>query len=116
ARDALRSWRQTTGAERAKYLRAMAQEITRRSEELVALSSRNNGKPLEEARIDISDAAATYEYYAGLAEQLDQQQNASVALAADGFVSHTRLEPVGVAGLIVPWNFPFVTSAWKLAP
>src|SRR5690606_15242313 len=86
ARDALRSWRQTTGAQRAQYLRAMAQEITRRSEELVALSSRNNGKPLEEARIDISDAAATYEYYAGLAEKLDQQQNAAVALAADGFV------------------------------
>src|SRR5690606_31697237 len=67
-------------------------------------------------RIDISDAAATYEYYAGLAEQLDQQQNASVPLAAEGFSSRTRLEPVGVAGLIVPWNFPFVTSAWKLAP
>lgn len=116
ARAAFNQWRKTTGAQRAKYLRAIAGAIRSREEELAALSSRNNGKPLFEARIDISDAAATYEYYATLAEQLDQRQNAPVALAAEGFTSITRLDPAGVVGLIVPWNFPFVTTAWKVAP
>lgn len=113
---AFTQWRRSSGAERAGYLRAIARIITEHSEELAVLSSRNNGKPLFEARIDISDAAATYYYYATLAEQLDQRQNASVALAAECFTSATRLEPAGVVALIVPWNFPFVTSAWKVAP
>lgn len=116
ARRAFGSWRQTSGTQRATYLRAIAHAIKRRDEELAALSSRNNGKPLAEARIDISDAIATYEYYATLAEQLDARQNAPVKLAATGFASTTRLEPAGVVALIVPWNFPFVTTAWKVAP
>ncbi|HWK72876.1 MAG TPA: aldehyde dehydrogenase family protein [Povalibacter sp.] len=116
ARTAFNQWRKTTGAQRAKYLRAIASAIRSREEELAALSSLNNGKPLFEARIDIGDAAATYEYYATLAEQLDQRQNARVTLAAEGFASTTRLDPAGVVGLIVPWNFPFVTTAWKVAP
>lgn len=116
ARAAFTQWRKTSGAQRAVYLRAIARAIESRNEELAALSSRNNGKPLFEARIDIGDAVATYDYYATLAEQLDQRQNAPVALAAQGFTSTTRLEPAGVVALIVPWNFPFVTTAWKVAP
>jgi len=116
ARKAFTQWRNTTGAERAAYLRAIARAAQVRAEELAALSSRNNGKPLAEARIDISDAIATYDYYATLAEQLDARQNAPVTLAAAGFASATRLEPAGVVALIVPWNFPFVTTAWKVAP
>lgn len=116
ARAAFAQWRKTSGAQRAVYLRAIARAIESRSEELAVLSSRNNGKPLVEARIDIGDAIATYDYYATLAEQLDQRQNAPVALAAQSFTSITRLEPAGVVALIVPWNFPFVTTAWKVAP
>ncbi|MBY4677506.1 aldehyde dehydrogenase family protein [Marinobacterium arenosum] len=116
ARAAFRQWRQTSGAERAGYLRAIARQIEARAGELAALSSRNNGKPLAEAEIDIADAIACWDYYADLAEQLDQRQNAPVTLADPGYQSHTRLEPAGVAALIVPWNFPFVTSAWKVAP
>ncbi len=116
AHRAFEQWRKTSGVERAGYLRAMARAIESRAEELAALSSRNNGKPLFEARIDIGDAIATYDYYSTLAEQLDQRQNAPVALAAEGFASTTRLEPAGVVALIVPWNFPFVTTAWKVAP
>jgi betaine-aldehyde dehydrogenase len=116
ATAAFGQWRKTSGAERAGYLRAIAASIQSRAEELASLSSRNNGKPLAEARIDIGDAAATYEYYATLAEQLDNRQNVPVPLAAEGFASATRLEPAGVVALIVPWNFPFVTSAWKVAP
>lgn len=116
ARAAFAQWRKTSGAQRAVYLRAIARAIESRSEELAVLSSRNNGKPLFEARIDIGDAVATYDYYATLAEQLDQRQNTPVALAAQSFTSTTRLEPAGVVALIVPWNFPFVTTAWKVAP
>jgi betaine-aldehyde dehydrogenase len=116
ARTAFSGWRLSSGSERAAFLRAMAREIKTRDEELAVLSSRNNGKPLAEARIDIGDAIATYEYYAALAEQLDQRQDARVTLAVQGFSSITRLEPVGVVALIVPWNFPFVTTAWKVAP
>ena len=116
ARQAFTTWRKTTGTQRAVYLRSIARAIKRRDEELAALSSRNNGKPLAEARVDIGDAIATYEYYATLAEQLDSRQNAAVPLAADGFTSTTRFDPAGVVALIVPWNFPFVTTAWKVAP
>ncbi|WP_417613936.1 aldehyde dehydrogenase family protein [Oceanisphaera sp.] len=116
ARRAFADWRRTSGAERAGYLRAIARAIEARAGELAAISSRNNGKPLFEAEIDIGDAIATYDYYAGLAEQLDERQNVPVVLAAEGFESRTRLEPAGVVGLIVPWNFPFVTTAWKVAP
>ena len=116
ARAAFKQWRNTSGAERAVYIRAIAKAIRSREAELAALSSRNNGKPLFEAKLDIGDAIATYEYYATLAEQLDRRQNASVALGMEGFRSATRLDPAGVVGLIVPWNFPFVTTAWKVAP
>jgi betaine-aldehyde dehydrogenase len=116
ARAALTTWRKTSGAQRARYLRDIARAIKSRDEELAALSSRNNGKPLHEARIDISDAIATYDYYATLAEKLDERQNVQVPLAAPGFTSTTKLEPAGVVALIVPWNFPFVTTAWKVAP
>jgi betaine-aldehyde dehydrogenase len=116
ARRAFATWRKTSGAQRAAYLRAIARVIERRAEELAVLSSRNNGKPLAEARVDLSDAIATYDYYATLAEQLDARQNAPVRLAVPGFASTTRLDPAGVVALIVPWNFPFVTTAWKVAP
>jgi betaine-aldehyde dehydrogenase len=116
ARRAFTGWRKTSGAQRAAYLRAIANAARRRAEELASLSCLNNGKPLAEARIDISDAIATYDYYATLAERLDERQNAPVQLAAAGFTSTTHFEPAGVVALIVPWNFPFVTSAWKVAP
>lgn len=116
ARDAFVSWSKTSGAERANYLRAIATQIRDQSETLAQLSSLNNGKPLFESRMDMSDATATYEYYAGLAEQLDARQGVSVPLAAEQFSSTTYLEPAGVVALIVPWNFPFVTTAWKVAP
>lgn len=116
ARNAFASWSKTSGTERARYLRAIAQQIRDKAESLAELSSLNNGKPLSESRMDMGDAAATYEYYATLAEQLDSRQGTAVPLQADQFSSTTYLEPAGVVGLIVPWNFPFVTTAWKVAP
>ena len=80
------------------------------------LQSSNNGKPLFEAAIDVDDVIATFEYYAALAEGLDAKQDSAVELPSDDFSARLRREPAGVVGLIVPWNFPMVTTAWKLAP
>ncbi|WP_248918659.1 aldehyde dehydrogenase family protein [Pseudomonas entomophila] len=115
ARRALAPWKTVSAAERATYLRGFAEQLGQRRDELIALQMRNNGKPRHEAEIDLDDAIATFAYYANLAEQLPAK-NRDVPLAAPGFTARTRLEPVGVVGLIVPWNFPLVTSAWKLAP
>ncbi|CAG8868067.1 Putative aldehyde dehydrogenase AldA [Pseudomonas fluorescens] len=115
ARHALPDWKSHSASERAGYLRGFAEQLGQRRETLISLQMRNNGKPRHEAEVDLDDAIATFVYYAELAEQLPGK-NTQVALAADGFKARTRLEPVGVVGLIVPWNFPLVTSAWKLAP
>lgn len=115
ARQALPGWKSVSAGERALYLRGFAEQLGQRREALITLQMQNNGKPRHEAEVDLDDAVATFTYYAELAEQL-LQKNRDVPLAAPGFKARTRLEPVGVVGLIVPWNFPLVTSAWKLAP
>ena len=116
ARHALPAWREISAARRAEYLRGFAEQIELRREALIALQMQNNGKPRHEAVVDIDDAVATFTYYAALADGLAEQPSREVALAVPGFTAHTRLEPLGVVGLIVPWNFPLVTSAWKIAP
>ncbi|WP_027909339.1 aldehyde dehydrogenase family protein [Pseudomonas sp. URMO17WK12:I4] len=116
ARQALGGWKTSAPTERARYLRGFADAIAARRDMLIELQMRNNGKPRHEAEVDLDDAVATFSYYADLAEGLTERQNRPVALAAPGFSSHTRLEAIGVVGLIVPWNFPLVTSAWKIAP
>ncbi|MDY7065133.1 Betaine aldehyde dehydrogenase [Pseudomonas extremaustralis] len=109
-------WSKSTGRERAALLRKVAQGVGAQREQLMQLQSRNNGKPLFEAGIDVDDVIATFDYYAGLAEQLDADQDRAVALPSDDFSARLRREPCDVVGLIVPWNFPMVTTAWKLAP
>ena len=116
AKAAFPAWRDSGGRERARYLAAIAEKLTERAEELARLSSRNNGKPLGEARIDLADAAASFAYYAEQAIALQDRQDAAVALPDDGFHARLRMEPAGVASLIVPWNFPLVTTSWKVAP
>jgi betaine-aldehyde dehydrogenase len=116
ATRAFRAWRQTTGAERAGYLSAIAAEVEVRRERLAMLQSLNNGKPQAEAHMDVDDVIATFRYYAGLAEQLDDPSGAEVGIPGAGHRARILREPCGVAALIVPWNFPMVTTAWKLAP
>ncbi|WP_434584067.1 aldehyde dehydrogenase family protein [Klebsiella sp. R390] len=116
ARAAFPGWRDTPSAGRASMLRGFAQQLELRRDALLAIQIRNNGKPRHEVEVDLNDAIATFSYYADLADGLDERQGMEVALPAPGFTAQIRYEAIGVVALIVPWNFPLVTSAWKIAP
>ncbi|KGJ08337.1 aldehyde dehydrogenase family protein (plasmid) [Paracoccus versutus] len=108
-------WPRMTGAERAKYLRAIAQGIRDRLPELARIETRDNGKPLPESEWDLSDAAGCFDFYADLAEELDGEVE-EIALADDRFTAKAVREPLGVAVAIVPWNYPLLMASWKVAP
>src|SRR5579862_1703209 len=117
ARNAFRGpWRDTTGKQRANFLRNIAREIRVDLKNLARIEVMDNGKPLPEAEWDISDAAACFEYYADLAEKLDDWQDEAIALPDDRFRCRLRYDPVGVAGHIIPWNYPLLMASWKVAP
>jgi aldehyde dehydrogenase (NAD+) len=105
ARRAFPPWASLPGRERAKYLYRIARAMQERSRELAVLESLDNGKPIKESRdVDIPLAAAHFFYYAGWADKLEYA----------GFGPDPR--PVGVAGQVIPWNFPLLMAAWKIAP
>jgi aldehyde dehydrogenase (NAD+) len=105
ARNALKLWSRMPGKERAKYIFRISRLIQERARELAVVETLNGGKPIKEARdIDIPLAAAHFFYYAGWADKLDY--------AFPG----KKAKPVGVAAQIIPWNFPLLMAAWKLAP
>ncbi len=108
-------WPRMTGAERAKYLRAMAKGIRDRLPELARIETRDNGKPLPESEWDLADAAGCFDFYADLAEELDGEVE-EVKLADARFTSKAVREPLGVAVAIVPWNYPLLMATWKVAP
>jgi len=118
ARDAFDngSWSGLSGKERARYLRAIAKEIHDNLEHISSLEVKDNGKPYPEAEWDITDAAGCFEFYANLAESLDDNNEETVQLSDDRFSSVAIKEPVGVACAIIPWNFPLLMAAWKVAP
>jgi betaine-aldehyde dehydrogenase len=109
-------WSQTTGAERGAWLDKLADELQTVQEDLAVIEVRDNGKPLPEAQWDIGDAVACFRYYAGLARELDARQDQPLTLPDERFRCRVRLEPVGVAGQIIPWNYPLLMAAWKVAP
>jgi len=109
-------WRRMSGTERAAILRKMGDEIVRRTDELARMEVRDNGKPLPEAVWDIEDTAGCFHFYADLAEKLDAAPEQTTALPMDVFTSKAVKEPIGVAGAIIPWNFPMLMAAWKIAP
>ncbi|WMC09853.1 aldehyde dehydrogenase family protein [Oceanimonas pelagia] len=109
-------WPQLSGRERGAVLRRIADGIRERQQALAELEVRDNGKPLPEALWDIEDTAGCFDFYADLAERLDEQREQPVALADERFSSVARKEPVGVAGAIIPWNFPMLMASWKVAP
>jgi betaine-aldehyde dehydrogenase len=110
------AWSKESGRERAKVLHAIAQGIRGRREALAQLEVVDNGKPLAEALCDIDDAATCFEFYAKLAEELDASRTETVQVGDARFVSKATREPVGVAAAIIPWNFPLLMAAWKVAP
>ncbi|QOR37993.1 aldehyde dehydrogenase family protein [Billgrantia diversa] len=116
ARRTLPGWRATPEARRGGYLDAIATGLEARREDLAELSSRNNGKPLAESRQDLDDAIECYRYYATQARDLGERQGQADASGIEGLSARRYWDPIGVVGLITPWNFPLVSSAWKLAP
>ncbi|QND24439.1 aldehyde dehydrogenase family protein (plasmid) [Rhizobium leguminosarum bv. viciae] len=109
-------WPKLTGAQRAGYLRAIADGIRARQAEIARLEVLDNGKPFPEADWDVADAAGCFDFYAGLAEQLDNNPEEAIALPDARFTSKAVREPIGVAGAIIPWNYPLLMAAWKVAP
>jgi aldehyde dehydrogenase (NAD+) len=100
-----RVWGKMPGSERAKYIFRIARLIQERSRELAVLESLDNGKPIKESRdVDVPTAAAHFFYHAGWADKL-------------GYAGHgPDPRPLGVAGQVIPWNFPLMMAAWKIAP
>lgn len=105
-------WSGLSAQERASYLLKIADKIDEYVDELTELETIDNGKSLREAGFDVADAAACFRYYAGLITKPDGQ----TYHVADQMQAMVVREPVGVCGLIVPWNFPLLMSVWKLAP
>ncbi len=108
-----RTWSTMPGSERAKYLYRIARIIQERSRELAVLESLDNGKPIRESRdVDVPLVAAYFFYYAGWADKLEY---ASPSWQPDGGRGRAPA-PLGVAAQIIPWNFPLLMLAWKIAP
>ncbi len=98
-------WRKLPGSERAKYLYRIARQLQERAREFAVLETMNGGKPIKESRdVDLPLAAAHFFYYAGWADKLDYA------------FPNRAPRPIGVAGQIIPWNFPLLMAAWKIAP
>ena len=106
-------WPWTPAAERAGKLFKLADLIEANAEELARLDTLNNGKPLREARFDAADAAGCFRFYAGLATK---PQGQTYEVGDPNIVAETVREPIGVCGQIIPWNYPLLMAAWKLAP
>jgi aldehyde dehydrogenase (NAD+) len=106
-------WRKMAAAERGRLLNKLADLIEKNAEDLARLESLDNGKPYKVAlTADLPLTVACYRYYAGWA---DKVQGRTIPISGNYFC-YTRLEPVGVVGQIIPWNFPMLMQAWKLAP
>ncbi len=111
AQEALAGWRALTPAARAAMLHALADALAERREELAVLEARNAGKTIGDARAEMAMVVDTFRYYAGAPERLLGE-----TIPVAGGEAFTVREPLGVVGLITPWNFPLTIAAWKLAP
>src|SRR5260221_5119264 len=105
-------WPATTAQDRGRILFKLPERIGKTQPMLAELESRNTGKPIVEAEFDIADVATCFEFYGGLANKV----NGSVMPVPVNALSFALREPVGVAGQIIPWNYPLLMAAWKLAP
>jgi len=111
ARAAFPAWAAVGPPDRAALLRDLADALEARSEDLAVLEARNAGKPIADARGEMGMVVETFRFYAGAPERATGK-----TIPVDGGVDMTFREPLGVVGLIVPWNFPLVIASWKVAP
>ena len=111
ARRAYPAWRAIAPGDRAALLHRLADAIEARVEDLATLEARNAGKPIGDARGEMGMVVETFRYYAGAPERL-----LGKTIPVAGGIDMTFREPLGVVGLIVPWNFPLVIASWKIAP
>lgn len=111
AKRAFATWKRVSPPERTRMLRRLAETVARHEDELVRLESLNTGKPLASARGEVGMAIETFRYYAGAGERLLGE-----SIPVSGGIDITFREPLGVIGIIVPWNFPFNIASWNLAP
>jgi acyl-CoA reductase-like NAD-dependent aldehyde dehydrogenase len=111
AREAFPAWRRVAPGERAALMRAVAAGVRNEAEELARLEARNVGKPISDARGEVAMVADVFDYYAGAPERL-----LGDTIPVAGGVDFTFREPLGVVGLITPWNFPLPIASWKLGP
>ncbi|KAL6761955.1 Aldehyde/histidinol dehydrogenase [Haematococcus lacustris] len=109
-------WTKTTGAYRAGFLRAIAAKMREHKTVLAQYETMDCGKPIDEAEWDLDDVAGCFDYYAGLADQLDKRQGTAIDVGSDDFQVKVRREPLGVVALITPWNYPLLMATWKVAP
>ncbi|HXI27167.1 MAG TPA: aldehyde dehydrogenase family protein [Vicinamibacterales bacterium] len=105
-------WKDTTAQDRGRILFKIAEAVRQRADALAELETRNTGKPIVEAEFDVADVATCFEYYGGLATKI----HGDVIPVPDNAMSLALREPIGVAGQIIPWNYPLLMAAWKLAP
>ena len=105
-------WPQTTAQDRGRILFRLAERIRKEAAQLAELECRNSGKPIVEAEYDIADVATCFEYYGGMATKVIGHVNP----VPDNALSLSLREPIGVAAQIIPWNYPLLMAAWKLAP
>jgi acyl-CoA reductase-like NAD-dependent aldehyde dehydrogenase len=111
AKAAYPAWRGVTPADRAQLLHRLADALDSHREDLATLEARNAGKPISDARGEMAMVVDTYRYYAGAPERL-----LGKTIPVTGGIDMTFREPLGVVGLITPWNFPLVIASWKVAP
>ncbi|MDR3112567.1 MAG: aldehyde dehydrogenase family protein [Elusimicrobiota bacterium] len=113
AKKAFAGWSKISVVERANLLNKIADLINENFEEFAAIDTANNGKPLRDSRGDVADSIACFRYYAGL---IDKPHGQTYYTADPNNEAIVVREPIGVCGQIVPWNYPLMMSAWKLAP
>jgi acyl-CoA reductase-like NAD-dependent aldehyde dehydrogenase len=111
ARSAFPAWRAMAPAERSALLHGLTDGIAERAEDLATLEARNAGKPISDARGEMAMVVETFRFYAGAPERLTGK-----TIPVSGGVDMTFREPLGVVGLITPWNFPLTIASWKVAP
>jgi acyl-CoA reductase-like NAD-dependent aldehyde dehydrogenase len=111
AREAFPAWRDVQPDDRSRLLRRLADAIDAERENLAQLESKNTGKPIGDSRGEMAMVAETFHYYAGMPDRL-----LGDTIPVSGGVDVTFREPLGVVGLIVPWNFPLTIASWKMAP